>query len=591
MATDHRRQQALALFQQQRYAEAKRVFHEICRIDESDFESWCYLGMLHAMEGEPDLAEQCLLRSVAIQPNSAIAHYNLARLREAKRDYAGAVEGYEQALRLRPDLFEACFNLGGVLRWMGRFSDARSVFERALRMRPNEARVHSAIASALLGRGEPREAAEACVRALALQPQDMRTRSLLLFISLLYRDDGRGLADLHREWQTYCGGEPALGWWPRVAQDPDRRLRIGYVSPNFYQHSVAYFFEPLLSHHDRGEFEIYCYADVDRPDATTDRLKEMATAWRDLRGRSDEEAVAQILEDRIDILVDLAGHTTGNRLPVFMRKPAPLQVEYIGYLHSTGIERIDYRISDQWADPEGAADELSAETIIRLPHGYLCYQPPRGAPQTAPASCLERDYVSFGSFNHLSKTSDGCVECWARLLGEVPGSRLVLKNESFLDPSVKQEWKSRFAASGVDPGRLQFFGIARSTEEHLGMYAMVDLALDTFPYNGTTTTCEALWMGVPVVTFAGRTHAGCQGASLLSQVGLGDLVAESVDGYRRIAAGLARDRRRLASLREGLRARVAASPLCDGHTVAREVEGGYRAIWKRWCEKHRGVSG
>ena len=354
------------------------------------------------------------------------------------------------------------------------------------------------------------------------------------------------------------------------------------MSPNFYQHSVAYFFEPLIKNHDPANFQIYCYSDVENEDAVTERIKEYATVWRATVGMNDNELVRIISNDRIHILIDLAGHTTRNRLMVMMQKPAPIQMQYIGYLCSTGIDRIDYWMTDAWTDPLGLSDETSAETIIRLPRGYLCYQPNPQAPDVSRAPWEKNGYITFGSFNHVSKISDAAFDLWAEVLITNPDTHLVLKNESFLDESTRREWLDRFREKGVDESRIQLLGITESVVEHLALYSLVDIGLDTIPYNGTTTTCEALWQGVPVITLPGQTHCGRQGLSLLSQVGLTDFVAGSRSGFIEIATRYVHEPRKITELRSQLRNRMQVSPLCDGEALAADVEAAYLAALERW---------
>jgi len=363
-------------------------------------------------------------------------------------------------------------------------------------------------------------------------------------------------------------------------------LRIGYVSPDFFHHPVANFIAPVLAAHDRTAVEVFCYAEVKTPDAVTERLRGLVESphhWRDTNGMSDDSVAAAIRADGIDILIDLAGHTVGARLLVFARKPAPIQATWLGYPATTGLTQIDWRITDPLADPPGLTDDQYSEKLLRLPTGFNCYQPIDDMPPVAPLPADANGYVTFGCFNHAAKLRDRTLEVWAELLRAVPGSRLCLKHRGFGLPSAAAEYRQDFERRGIPAARLDLISFIDDTRRHLAAYDRVDVALDPFPYNGTTTTCEALWMGVPVVALAGPTHMSRVGVSLLTRAGLPELVADTPARYIEIAAGLAADRERLRTLRAGLRARVAGSSLCDAARVTRELETALRQVWRDWC--------
>ena len=354
-------------------------------------------------------------------------------------------------------------------------------------------------------------------------------------------------------------------------------------SPDFCTHSVAFFIDPILAHHDRRHIEVTCYADVAVPDTTTTRLRTLADSWRNTCRLTDAQVAEMVRADGIDILVDLAGHTADNRLLVFARKPAPVQVTYLGYPNTTGLQTVDYRLTDAWADAEELPNGYTEE-LVRLPHGFLRYAPPKEAPPVGRLPARETDYVTFGSFNNLPKVNPGVVARWSEILLAVPNSRLLLKTKSFNDEATQERYFGLFAQNGVGREHLDFIGHTPSSREHLALYNQVDIGLDPFPYNGTTTTCEALWMGVPVITLAGEVHAGRVGVSLLSSVGLTELIADTADQYISLAVELAGNVNRLSSLRANLRGRVAASPLCDGQTFTHALEAAYRSMWRRWCK-------
>jgi predicted O-linked N-acetylglucosamine transferase (SPINDLY family) len=324
------------------------------------------------------------------------------------------------------------------------------------------------------------------------------------------------------------------------------------------------------------------------PDATTERLRASADVWRDARGVPDADLAAQIELDAIDVLVDLGGHTSGNRLLSFARRPAPVQVTYCGYPGTTGLAAMDWRLTDAEADPASVGEASATERLWRLPNGFLCFRPDPDAPEPGPLPASVRGHVTFGSFNNLAKVNDGVLDVWAEILGAVAGARLLLKSRALSDPEPAARLRSHFADRGIDPARIAIAPYAATPTAHLALYQEVDIGLDPFPYNGTTTTCEALWMGVPVVSQVGRTHAGRVGASLLARVGLSELVTPSRAGYVRAAATLANNLAALAELRTALRPRVAASPLCAREIITRDIEAAFRGMWRAWCAD-RGV--
>ncbi len=315
----------------------------------------------------------------------------------------------------------------------------------------------------------------------------------------------------------------------------------------------------------------------------TRELQRITDGWCSTVGKTDLEIARTIRADAIDVLVDLAGHTGSNRLRVFGCRPAPVQVTYLGYPDTTGLRSMDYRLTDAWADPPGG-ESYHTEELVRLPGGFLCYSPAPGSPPVSEPPFLASGDITFGSFNNLAKLSPELLETWAAILKEVPGSRLLLKSKGFLGPGVRERYRRMLAVHGVDPARLELIPWSLTLEHHLMAYSRVDIALDTFPYNGATTSCEALWMGVPVITLRGQSHAGRVGTSLLQSLGMPELIAGNGAQYVTLATGLVRDRERLAGLRRGLRKRMAGSALCDARRLCREVEAAFRAMWRRWCE-------
>lgn len=521
-------------------------------------------------------AEALYLQALDVSAEDHASRHLLGVLRIQQGRAEEAVGLIQGAIALREAVPAYYSNLGAALRILGRLDEAIVALRRAVDLAPDSAESHSNLGTALRGQGLLAEAADCFRRAVALQPRYAVAHSnLLLCLNYL---DAISPADLFAEHLRW--GEQQAPSVARPARRPTagRTIRVGYVSPDLRDHSVAYFFEPLLRHHDPAIVQSVCYAGVARPDAVTARLQGMAGAWRSTVGLSDAALADQIRADQIDILVDLAGHSSGNRLLTFAHRPAPVQVTWLGYPNSTGLRAIDYRLVDSITDPAGAADQWACEQLLRIPGGFLCYQPPDAAPEVAPPPVLRNGFVTFGSFNNPSKLTNATLATWGRLLLSLPGSRLLLKGQSFADPGARERFLGCFTGLGIEASRIDLRAQTASTVDHLALYGEIDLALDPFPYNGATTTCEALWMGVPVVTLRGQRHAARVGASLLTQMGLNDWIAADLEDYRSIARALAQDPTSLTATRGGLRARMAASSLCDGLGFARRVEALYQKI-------------
>jgi len=387
----------------------------------------------------------------------------------------------------------------------------------------------------------------------------------------------------HRQWEKKPAAatvktEPFI-----TSADPERQLKIGYVSPDFHFHSVAFFVKPLISGHQRNHFRVHCYSDSRQNDAMQQQLRAKADVWRDTSKMSDEGLFDTIRGDGIDILVDLAGHTSGNRLAVFAQGAAPVQVSYIGYPNTTGLSAMTHRISDAIADPE-SHDLYYSEQLVRLPGGFLRYSPPDVARKVVRehSEKLEIRKITFGCFNVLAKLSDRTLYAWAEILKALPQAKLMIKNVSMVDDSARKRLQARFRKLGISANRLELIGWQAALEDHFRLYQRIDVALDTFPYNGTTTTCEALYMGVPVVTLKGEAHAARVGASLLTRVGLDLLVADSESDYISICTAIAKDSARLKSLKKQA-SEGAEHVLCDAVPLLADLEQAYREMWAQWC--------
>ncbi len=532
--------------------------------------------VLHSL-GRPQEAVRSWQLALALDSDSWLAASNLGNVLRELGDAEAAVAYCRRALELRPDAPEPHCNLGVALAVLGRYSEAADSYQRAIELRPDYAEALHNFGNVCIDFGRYHAALEAFRAALTARPGYVSAFSNLLFcLNYDPTADPDVVAREHKQWDARFAAPLRRAAHRPKDGSPGRKLRIGYVSPDFREHSVSYFIAPVLREHNRDLFEVTCFAEVRRPDSVTARLRALSDRWVDTCGIGDVELEEQIRRDGIDILVDLAGHTNGNRLLVFARKPAPVQVSWLGYPHSTGLRAMDYRLVDEVTDPEGASDRRASERLVRLPSGFLCYEGPSDPPFPRIA---DPGRITLASFNNPSKISDPTLDVWAAVLRLLPSARLLLKGKAFSDPGHRVRVADAFQARGIGADRLDMRAMTADRREHLQLYSEVDIALDPFPYNGTTTTCEALWMGVPVVTLEGDRHAGRVGASILGRVGLGELVASDAGGYIDRVVALASQPGRLSEWRQSLRTRMSASELCDGPRITASIEAAYRRMW------------
>lgn len=541
------------------------------------------LGSALQTLGRLDEAIACYRRAVDLDPQAAVAHNNLgnALRRQAKRE--AAVACYQSAIAARPDYADAYNNLGNALDDLGRFDEAIACYQRAVDFAPGLAIAHSNLGHAWKNRGRLEEAFACFRQAMQLRPGFHQAHSNLVYaLHFSPACTARTLLDECRRW-NHEHAEPLAGLIRPHTNDrtPDRRLRVGYVAPDFRQHVQSFFTIPLLSAHDHARFEIFCYADIDVPDEATAHLQRLADVWRDITGMTDDQAAEQIRADRIDILVDLTLHMDRNRLLVFARKPAPVQVSWLAYPGTTGVRAIDYRLTDPHLDPPGEHDEFYTEESVRLPETFWCYDPLTDGPAVSPLPAAQNGHLTFGCLNNFCKVNAAVLRVWAQVLRAVDRSQmLILAPERSDHHSIVEH----FRREGVAGNRIHFASL-QLRPQYLQLYHGIDIALDTFPYNGHTTSLDCLWMGVPVVTLAGQTVVGRAGLSQLTNLGLSDLVARTPQQFVSIAADLAGNLPRLAQLRATLRQRLQNSPLMDAPRFARHVEAAYRGMWQRWCQQ------
>lgn len=561
-------------------ADAAEALRRALALRKKDPGLWLALGNAEARAGNRSAAATAYRGALRAAPGYVPAHVSLGRLHFDEGRFGEAATALRRALDMDrespfardPDLWD---KLGYALSRQGRISDAVGCFRRALSLDPKNLGALANLAFARLERGEVAEAVAAYEQALAVAPNLAALRSNLL-LALNYGADFTqdDIFRRHRAWdETHGRGAPmSLAAQPAT----DGRLRIGYVSADLRSHPVAHFLLPLLAAHRRDQVCVTCYSNTAREDGTTERIRLYTDTWRDIRGLSDEQAAQQVAADGIDVLIDLGGHTADNRLGIFARHPAPVLATWLGYPNTTGLSAMDLRISDAVADPPGEADRRHSETLLRLPGCFLCYGAPDDAPAVAPLPALANGFITLGSFNNSMKVTPAAAALWAESLHDLPDARLLLKSPLFADDDIRARYLSLFAERGIGRDRLDLLSAVPDPRDHLTLYGKVDIALDSFPYNGTTTTCEALWMGCPVVTLAGDRHAGRVGASLLTAIDLPHLIAANAAEYKAKVRELAGNTDRLADLRMGLRDRVAASPLCDANAFARRWEDALR---------------
>jgi protein O-GlcNAc transferase len=539
----------------------------------------------HFAGGRFDQAERVLRPLVQRQQNpEALLLLGLTLFQLRKDDQA--LHFVERAAAAAPGWAEAWATLGDVSVASGHFGKAEAALRKAVAIEPHErALVLLADLPMLLGR--PEEGAAATLETRRRLPGNFlhwATRAAATCYASDVTPEER--AAEHRAVGEAVARMPPLGLPPlSVDRDPERALRVAYLSPDFSMHVVSYFFEPILERTDRARYTPYCYYGATKRDAMSVRLREMTGAqrWRDVPPGDWGRAGAMMRADRIDIAVELAGLTASSLVWVLRERVAPVHVTYLGYPHSTGLATIDYRVVDSLTDPPGRADALASEKLARIDPCFLCFKSPVDPPAVLPGPTSRGGALAFGSFNRIGKVSARARRVWARVLEETPGSRLVVKNPLFLWKEGRARYLETLRESGIDPARVELLAKTDERQEHLGAYAKVDIALDPFPYNGTTTTIEAMLMGVPVVVLAGESHHSRVGVSILTSVGLTELIAASEDEYVAIASRLARDPERLARLRGELRVRVLESPLCDARAFAARWDGALRGMWRTFC--------
>jgi len=566
-----------------RLADAEACFRRLTLLTPQNAQAHYNLGATLQSQGKLAEAEACYQQALALVPTDARTLNNLGAVRQQLADLQGAEQLYRQAITVEPRFASAHSNLGALLIETFRHDEAVEHCRLAAQYHPQAADALGNLANALANLGQLDEAVATYRQALAVAPYHAKLHGDLLYLlNFCPQEDSQSLFREHRAWGgRHADPITARSSPPARNRHGDRRLRVGYVSPYFLNHAVNFFVEPILQSHDHEHFEIHCFSDARTGDEATARLRAAADHWHETQTLSDTQLAQRVREARIDILVDLTGHIGGSRLLAFAERPAPVQVTYIGYQNTTGMRAMDYRVTDDYSDPPGTTDALHTERLVRLSGSFFCYLPSGDAPPVAALPARARGRVTFGSFNNFQKLNATVLETWAELLLRVPESRLMI----IVGHGVAghDALRRRFALCGIDSERLEL--VPRlSRAEYLQGMSTVDIALDPFPFNGHTTTCDCLWQGVPVLTLSGDSYRSRFGGSGLHTLGLHEWIATGRQQYVEIGARQALDIAGLSTLRHELRARMAASPLLDHSGFTRRLEAAYRQMWSERCD-------
>ena len=588
----------IALYDRGRIEEAAAAWRRAIELKPAFAEAHNNLGNALRDLGQLEAAMAAFCRALELKPDFAKAHNNLGNAFHDQRRFAEAETAFRRAIALKPDYTEAHSNLAGALCEQGRLREAIAAARRSIELKPDYPLAYNNLGKALHDQGDWRAAADAYRSALHINPKSSAIRSnLILALHFDPASNTQAIAEAMEGWNRHIGDPLKASFRPHLNErNPARRLSLGYVSPDFFDHAVGRNLVPLLTHQNRDAFEVFCYSGVLRPDGFTDQFRGWSHHWRQIAGIPDDTLAETIRRDGIDILVDLSQHIAGNRLPLFARRPAPVQVSFVGYPGSTGLEAIEYRISDRWLEPPGhmqrtehggagfqpasdpASCDLHPASGLYLLDSFWCYDPCGLEVPINELPAQSHGHVTFGSLCNFTKTNEFILRLWARVLRQLPGSRLILL-AGFGDH--RQRTVELFAREGVAGNRLEF--LARCPRrEYLELYHQLDIVLDPFPYGGHTTSLDALWMGVPVVSLAGQRAVSRAGLSILRNLGLPELVASSEDEYIEISTRLANDLARLTELRHTLRSRMEQSVLMDGPHFARQIEAAFRSMWQQW---------
>ena len=604
------------LFHQGKKDEAISHYHASLDINPNHAGALCCLGNCLASTGEHQKAIENYQAAIRLNPNIIEAYYNLGNSLTSLHQYEAAVENYRQAIRLNPRYALAYNNLGSALKRLGaiesamdcyrqaiaidpnmataynnlaiihrellNLSEAEKLSQKSLEILPNFIEAHINLSSIHNDQGRPKAAIEHLRKVLSITKNRADVHSSLIS-SMRYLSEytPQDLLDEARRWAALYTPQEGNSLAHYTPSNNQRHLRVGYVSGDYCNHPVGHFIELVLANHNRSQFEIFCYYVGFKQDSQTKQLRQLADHWRDVPEMHDYDLAQQIRMDAIDILIDLSGHTKTNRLLTFALKPAPVQATWLGDPASTGLPAMDYIICDTITIPP-QEERFHSEQVMRLPTVYECFKPPEYAIEPAPPPALDSGKITLGCFNNPAKITESVIACWSKLLYALPESRLFLKYKPYDDNEVQKYFLGLFHKYGIEADRIIFSGFAPN-KEFLSAYNQMDIALDTFPYNGGFTTLEALWMGIPVISLRQNRFVGRMGETLLTNVGLREFVVDSEDEYIEKTIMLASDLPRLIELRSRLRSQLLESPVCDGPGFTRDLETAYHKMWELWC--------
>ena len=562
-----------------KFVEAETSFRKAISLKPEYVEAYYNMGIILNKQQKYNEAEASYKKAINLKPDHVEAYNNLGTTLNEQSKFIEAEAFLRKAIALKPDHVEAYNNLGTSLNEQSKFIEAEAFFRKAIALKHDYPIAYSNLGNTLQGLGKIEEATENYDKAIKLKVDYYKAyNNKNLCLNYSSSHSPLYIYQQHHKFEKQFGGFKAkLPYSQNIKKKFNERLRIGYVSGDFREHSVAYFFKPLLENHNAHVVETFCYYNNIFVDRITKSLMKTCDHWRSIFGIANSEILKIIKADKIDILVDLSGHTNNNNLLVFAQKPTPIQVTWLGYPNTTGLSAIDYRFTDSITDPIGETDEFFSEKLLRLPNGFLCFQ---GNEKVIFESDLPRsrqDYITFGSFNNSSKITSQVIDVWSKILDLVPKSHLILKCNKF--KYNKDYFFDLFKNKGLTKDRIHLYEHFPSTNDHLELYNSIDIGLDPFPYNGATTTCEALWMGVPVITLQGDRHVGRVGASILTNVGLKDFIAKDIDNYIKLAIEMSGNTSYLKEIRKNLRGQMQKSLLCDARTFANDIETSYKDMW------------
>jgi predicted O-linked N-acetylglucosamine transferase (SPINDLY family) len=574
---------ALEHHQAGRLASADAIYQQVL-VDHPAHANALYLsGLIAGQLGQLNRATDLLRRAVDAAPTRPEFWLQYGIALRSSRNIPLAIASFERAVALKPGDPQLHYILANALQSVGQFERSIVSYQRALEIKPDYADAVGNLGSAYKETGQLDRAIDCYRRAVELKPDAIITRDNLL-LALLYHPattpetlfiEGEKWSDQHEKPLAHFIKPPTNN------RDPDRPLRIGYVSPDFANHPIGRFMLPLLMNQDRDQFQTYCYSQIQHPDDMTTRLQKHADVWRTIFPLTDDQVAESIRQDQIDILVNLAMHTAKNRLLVFARKPAPIQVVYLGYAGGCAVKSIDYRLTDQHMDPDEAEDHCYQQKAVRLSGSYWCYQQTIADVPVSASPASSNHYMTFGCLNNFSKITDATLELWVKVLIRLPISKLLMHAPA---GGHRDRLLQFFQSRGINADRLEFIDRV-APDTYLQTYHRIDIALDPTPYAGGTTTCDALWMGVPVITLAGRLPIARAGVSILSSAGLTEWIARTSEEYVELAVSLAADLPELAVIRSTLRQKLQHSNLMDVVGYARSIETAYRTMWRRWCRQ------